>query len=931
MEITKVNEGDTGSEAAEVLYQNDKSLQAGQIFNPKISPDLYTSNVINLPYGSGSVPRVTPEGFKELYTPAGATPQQGTVCLNAYFMEPNKRYFFRMILKFDGFFNKLAENSFYFIWKPNNTGSNVVSVLTPIDLGDGRVLIERVVEPETGTSYIDTFGVQCTAASPTTIAAENHIICESVSIATQSEEPAISNDLTSAIEDYVNGLNIPDTLRIVSTEYARVLTGAAVGRPDGNGFTAPAGSTFNPSYIQVEFNIPDVTKTTYVNAQIRLSERMTGQDFYVLIWNPNAGSGRYVQYKTPVLIEGDLYKLEFPVEADEDNTGLIQIIFQQVNATSPVDDFTVNWERVQFWQNTEYTDTENAFNDIAVDAKISAAIEESLAPKSVNQVIASADPDDTEADFTGPNAVQLAINSITDASASNKYVVFVKKGIYKITNSSQFIGNPGYPAMVRMVDYIDVVGQSIDGTILWAELPYNDGDIDTAIARNLHQTVWNFAKGATMSNLTLYAKNIRYVIHQDDPRSKNSARYYNNVNMQFIGDKGSLNVFGLGVWDGEENYVVGGQSVSSLGVPYSNHNNTNFTKKSLWSFKGHTFVKGANGYDGIELLNAGSKLNDELRLENCGFGGTADTILMNNLWLSNLNGNDFFNHAEFRVTGSGNAPFLFNNVVQGAVLRIKTLATGAGQSVRFSTATNAYPILIKEPTLSEADIIKPGRSIKDGYIYEDGSTGLPAYGFGAKDVSTYVAPSDGVDSTSLKVRLGDCTSVNKILRITINGTIYDITFALNYATRTESQILAEINAVIGSVAVADLYFYGREYYPLMPDVAVVAYNESTTTPILKGTVVMIEDGRVKPCTDEKRIFGVALEDIPVYANTQGVISGAGRVMIRGYMGLGAAGNQHWVLCDNAVSTRFTVTNGILTTSATGAVSIRRAGVAAINC
>ena len=101
----------------------------------------------------------------------------------------------------------------------------------------------------------------------------------------------------------------------------------------------------------------------------------------------------------------------------------------------------------------------------------------------------------------GKNAVQEAIDSITDNSYFKRYVIRAANGIYKVVNSSEYIGKTGYPAMICMKDYVDVEGQSTSDTIFWAELPYDDVNIDSLIVRELHQTLWNYAKEAKLKKL----------------------------------------------------------------------------------------------------------------------------------------------------------------------------------------------------------------------------------------------------------------------------------------------------------------------------------------------------------------------------------------------------------------------------------------------
>lgn len=543
--------------------------------------------------------------------------------------------------------------------------------------------------------------------------------------------------------------------------------------------------------------------------------------------------------------------------------------------------------------------------------------------------------------FKGKNAVQLAINSVTDATSSKPYVVKAKQGVYKVTKGSDFIGYLGYPSMIDMKDYVSLEGQGEHNTIIWAELPYDDAAIGVSAdgatyPRNSYQTIYNKAKEVTIKNLTFVAKNLRYTLHQDDPLGSNTKRYYENVSFIYKGDKGSLNSMGIGTFDGEETYVSGGSSITDSGYPIACHSNTAFKNPSLWSFKGHHFASyGKN--EAILLQNSGSLLQDKFELVGCSFGGSSYKILYWDAWLTSKVTDNFdsFNHAGWNVYGYGNDPFLFANEVNGFSLRVKTTSTGVNSSVRFGVNSSAYPILIKNNHgNTDANIFINSREYVDGYIAQDGSVGLSAQAWGCRDLAEYAAPyDDDVNYTSIGKRLGDCSSTIKTLEIIIDGTVNTVTFNKNYTSMTNAQILSEMNSQI-SGAVIDVYPYGRDYFPAITDVCEAVYNIGTT-PILKGSLVAKTAGSIKLAGENDNVFGVALDDIPVVQITsEGVKKGQGRVMKKGYMYTHPE-KAHFVLADNynpPLGTRFKVQSGRLITDANGKISVDiDTGIVSINC
>lgn len=558
----------------------------------------------------------------------------------------------------------------------------------------------------------------------------------------------------------------------------------------------------------------------------------------------------------------------------------------------------------------------------------------------VTTITVSADITDTEAQFTGKNAIQEAIDSITDASATNRYKILVKAGLYKITKANEYIGNRGYPAMICPKDYVDIVGQGNDKTIVWAELPYDDSQIGASIDGNTYdrykyQTIYNFANNVTIEDITFVAVNLRYTLHQDSPIGANKSRHYKNVNLLFKGNKGALKPFGLGTYEGEQTYVSGGYSESDTSMAFSCHNNSKFNTPSLWHFEGHNFTSlGSNIV--IQPQNLGSLVNDKIELIGCSFGGQGYVINYFDQWGTAQDVGDHFNHAEWQITGYGNDPFLFTNNSDGYSLRIKSnAAVGVGNKVRFDVNSTAYPLLVKDKHRNtDVNLYVDSLELVDGYIAKDGSVGLPAQAIGAIDISAKSYENDaGVNYTSLAKRLGDLSSNSKTLTVLVNGVANNIVFNKNYSNMTNAQIIAEINAQLTN-ATADVYSYGRDYYPMMSDVSEYVYN-TTNNFIPKGSLITKQGGAIKLANGNDKVFGVALDDIPVVTtDSQGIKRGQGRVLKRGYISADRS-KAHFVLADNqnpSIGTRFAVSNGQLVTDNNGKISVDiDNSIVSINC
>ena len=474
----------------------------------------------------------------------------------------------------------------------------------------------------------------------------------------------------------------------------------------------------------------------------------------------------------------------------------------------------------------------------------------------------------------GNNAIQNAINSIT-ATKESPVNIRVKAGIYKAENSTDYTANGNYPAFILAKDNVNIIGDSAEDCIIWAELPYNDASINRPIARHMHQTIYNWADNSTFENLTIVAKNIRYAVHQDNPNEANKTRYYKNCNFRFLGNKGFLAALGIGTYSGSRTYVDGGGSFSEYTAPFACHNNQKFEKPSVWSFKNHTFSTVEQSVV-IDMQNSGSLISDIAHFENCSVEG-GFIFKYSNVYIYTPNLNDSYNHANWKITGSGNNPMCFVNAVLGKGLKVE--ANTVGHKVRFDTNSSAYPLIIANNKNYFGNLGHPERKIQDKYIVHDYYSMLKSYAIGCMSIQEDDYPYGTTTSQDrLGLRLGDCSTVNKTLGIIINNITYNVVFDKDYTALTNAQIIAEINNVISGVGIASEYIIGRDYYAEFTDVNYTLRNNSSEV-ILKGTLVSRVGTGVKKATTGDIVFGIAIDDIgPSWKTGEGVYYGFGRII-----------------------------------------------------
>ena len=514
----------------------------------------------------------------------------------------------------------------------------------------------------------------------------------------------------------------------------------------------------------------------------------------------------------------------------------------------------------------------------------------------------------------GNNAVQLALNSITDNSENNRYIINVANGLYEIHKKEDFIGNPGYPAMICPKDHVDIIGQGKDSTILWADLTESPTEpID------LYQTIYNWANDCTISNITFVCKKIRYTLHQDNGQESNGTRYYDNVDFIFLGNGGYFRALGMGTFSGSKTFFTNCASESQVVSSYSVHNNRNFSKPSLHSFKNHRFSV-LNSYTNLFIYNCGSNQPCEVYLENSSFNGSF-VVHYEEYWLYLQNVNDHFNHANWVVKGVNNQPFYFKNTVIGSTLCIETISKTKNDKIRFDINSTAYDVIVKNRLNYFGNLGNPNRKIEDGYVIQDGANGVSAFAFGGKSIlEQYYFPDGGGSWTqkedSLGKRLGNCTSNPIYLDVLINDVRYTFLFNQDYSNKTNAEIISYMNAVVGSVAIVKEYNIGADYYAEMTDVVSIEINNSTTNMIPKGTLVTKVGSKIKPCQENEPIYGLLIDDLGAYElDAQGVVTSKARVIKNCYVSVDTE-NVSSVLFSGTGS-RYKVNNGVFEIDANG--------------
>ena len=538
----------------------------------------------------------------------------------------------------------------------------------------------------------------------------------------------------------------------------------------------------------------------------------------------------------------------------------------------------------------------------------------------------------TDCEFAGNRAIQDAIESITDASALNPYIIMVYPGVYEALLQADFNSQgsvSGNYAFIRGKDNVSVIGIDPKRCIIKGFLPDNLGT-----GYSGYQTVYWDCNNATLAGLTITGQNLRYPVHIDGGRS-GSKGYYNNIKnciIRHFGNTGdaaswaSWTPIGLGLSMGQE-LVIEDCVLRTAFYPGYVHNNNDYDSGAVLRFKNVRFV--SESTKAFQVQSLGSKTGDILSLEGCSFNGYVFSA-NNSPYLSSTLANQSYNHMDFRIIGHGNSPLYWNPEFTGKGLRITSKSTGSGSTVRFDPNSTAFPVIIKDPTITETYEDDYGEINQDGYCYKDGADILSGYAMGRLDIGADgVGGSPGTNITGLGKRLGDCSTNNLTLGITVDGTDYSVVFNRDYTNdTTNAAIRNEILAVIGDVADIKEWIVGNDYYPEFTD-SMESVTNNLPTAILKGMAVVISgmDVRLATAADTK-ITGIALDDVTPGKN--------GRILTRGYISTIETNRfstlqETYATVNKGDALGISATDGKLSKAADPILTAIADGIVAVNC
>lgn len=520
-------------------------------------------------------------------------------------------------------------------------------------------------------------------------------------------------------------------------------------------------------------------------------------------------------------------------------------------------------------------------SSIGVESEISAedAIKELYNTQSgIKYTVVTANSDEnSNADFKGKLAIQQAFESITDASETNQYIVKAT-GNFHITSPNDYLNIPALNAWVyiRHKDYVHLDGIDKENCIVRCELSQTLSEVQAEKPSfvkndygNYQPVFWN--SKANISNVTFVVRNIRYPLHIDGGTSdcKDYIQLIENCRLIHEGKYGDSvgtvggSASGFGMSSGQQLTLRNCYLEGTDGWAYV-HDNRNFTNGSLLYFDSCNFLDNVGYLREITIQSLNSLVASTIKFRNCILPKHGRIEYTSSINEENRLRADILNYIcdmKDMHPLSVRTPTSLTKA-----LRIVSKSTNSTSTVRIDPMSTAFSIIGFADEISLIPRNRFNRSEQYGYQYRDGGNGLAGEAIGFANIAE--SAINGKYLTSLGKRLGDCSTNNKILTVSIDGISYTITFNKNYngtaetslPSYTNAQIISEMLDVIGSVATIEEYDINKEWLPEFKDVQLFKVNSSTY--IEKGMGIVFIDGMNvrKAFSTDSFIDGIALDN-----------------------------------------------------------------------
>lgn len=484
--------------------------------------------------------------------------------------------------------------------------------------------------------------------------------------------------------------------------------------------------------------------------------------------------------------------------------------------------------------------------------------------------------------FYGLQAITTAINSITDASYYNRYIIKII-GHFLFTDPNDItlnFSNDGYAPIISK-SWVSIEG--IDKKQSSVEVRFDEDTIfPSGKSYNNYQPVYvDWLMGDfEIRNLTLIEQNCRYVFHIET-----NSPAYPGVKL-IVEDCDLINM---------------GNSVGGIGNIFGTGGGIQFD----WIIKNcKLFAKNAGVYNFayhsyIGTVADKSVLKSTIVFDSCDFNADIfgwdlyqynrkDTFIFKNTNLNKIVAGGFSPKESNRtklgsiqevITDFGSIPFGID-IQNGKSLKIVANIVG---DITINESSSAFGII--------GDVSDAERYETDwGAVYEFGYEHKQSISIAGGYALGYVNVGNG--TTGLAGILGDCSSESKSLSLTIGSNNISIIFDEDFTGKTNDYILSIINSALGAYGTASLDTPEKYMFPLFNGVQKGLINNTNSGEIIrKGMGVIITSNSTVRLArrSDGYIDGVALDEILPYQK--------GRVITKGMINVSEQDNNNYT-CNN---------------------------------
>lgn len=445
--------------------------------------------------------------------------------------------------------------------------------------------------------------------------------------------------------------------------------------------------------------------------------------------------------------------------------------------------------------------------------------------------------------------IQDAINSISDATFDNRYLLMVYDD-FKITQITDLwlLGAPTIHATdasqscayIITKDYVDIMGANRPVKIS-VSLPYAD-----SASSQYDYCNCVFEKGdVRIANMIFESEYTRYTMHEENGSgdatgmNANKKKYFKNVVFCYLNGKRYNRALGIGTAPGEEcvyeNCVMesfdDGVMLDGIG---NLHSHSNYPYPFTYRFV-NCRITTANGYDSPIYTDINSGIKPTIELVGCTFGAIVDLrtpTALGNPTLSNISRD--YRKGGFYLIGNGNKGYLGS--LTAPCVFIESLSNDVDIEVVDDGADNN---VFKDLIGDALRVYKGSADAKGIYIG-----------------SEFIINNPSLD-WSIQKRLGDCSSTSKKLIVKVDGTPQTITLSSDYTSMTTPDIISEINALLSGCKIDYVIPYQIMGWG---DNSIIVKNNGTST-IKLGKIVKRNGIGVELAQSDDVILGVASERI----------------------------------------------------------------------